>query len=998
MLPVAPGWWHPMKTKRAEGAVEPLSVEQILAEEAVKIHGTHALSEAAVTDTPGGQDEQTTRARMNADQRDGLDLPRNEVERRKAFYRSLNKLDRAALCLSGGGIRSATFCLGVIQSLATHSLEKETIGSARPLSELSPDEVVDCANQSLLSRFHYLSTVSGGGYIGSWLSAWRHRDDFPTVWKNLSGRPDGPDVEPPEISWLRAYSNYLTPRSGLGSADTWTGVAIFLRNLILNWLVIVPAVAVILLLLKILVSVFVAIARATDAFWLHASTALVGVACLILAQAFTTRHRPTCREFPNTKSADANNIDQNAFLYRDLLWSLLSAVFVTSSLTSVTGAQLASNMTPYATIMIGAPLGAAIYAVGWLFGWPLTRKCKDFASWAASGLIYGGLLGYGAHLFTLQSPYTGVGSIWTLLTPVILGVPWVLISQLFAEMVFVGLVSYELNSDADREWLGRCAGWVAASAVIWALTTFLAFGGGYYLIEVAYGKLIAPYIASAGGVAGIVAALIGKSSLTSAKPNTKDDEGAKAVISNIVLAIAGPIFAAILVVGISVALDLLLLGVSLVHGLRREFLSTEHILLWLVIGLGATWFVAWVASYSVNINRFSLHALYRNRLVRAYLGASRQLRCPDEFTGFDNSDNLPVHQLWPPKEHAPGKNTLCLFHVVNITLNVVKASRLAWQQRKAEPFTVSPLHCGAAYKGYRPSVEYGGGAPYGLSLGTAMAISGAAASPNMGYNSSPSITLLLALFNVRLGWWLGNPGKEGEKTYQKEGPAVAIKPLVAEAFGLTTDEAPYVYLSDGGHFENLGLYEMVRRRCRFVVAVDAGCDPHFTFADLGNAVRKIFIDLGIRITFDGLDELKNRPETDESKPISCNVLNNTENLAKADSSANGQSQENKIPYHAIGRIHYADADGADCQDGWIVYIKPAIHNTDDESADVRGYAAANETFPHETTADQFFNESQFESYRSLGLDIMNTVLRGEYVISHGTVTDFLGRLAGTVIE
>ena len=120
----------------------------------------------------------------------------------------------------------------------------------------------------------------------------------------------------------------------------------------------------------------------------------------------------------------------------------------------------------------------------------------------------------------------------------------------------------------------------------------------------------------------------------------------------------------------------------------------------------------------------------------------------------------------------PDSNTFCLFHVVNITLNVVKATRLAWQERKAESFTVSPLHCGAAYKGYRPSVEYGGtaGHAYGMSLGTAMAISGAAASPNMGYHSSTSITLLLALFNVRLGWWLGNPGKEGEKTYTGEGP------------------------------------------------------------------------------------------------------------------------------------------------------------------------------------------------------------------------------------
>ena len=116
------------------------------------------------------------------------------------------------------------------------------------------------------------------------------------------------------------------------------------------------------------------------------------------------------------------------------------------------------------------------------------------------------------------------------------------------------------------------------------------------------------------------------------------------------------------------------------------------------------------------------------------------------------------------------------------------SKRLAWQERKAEPFTVTPRHSGSAYKGFRPSNEYAG--PTGITLGTAMAISGAAVSPNMGYYSSPSITLLLALFNVRLGWWLGNPGKEGEKSYRTEGPSFAVKPLIEEAFGLTTDDRP----------------------------------------------------------------------------------------------------------------------------------------------------------------------------------------------------------------
>jgi hypothetical protein len=947
--------------------VTAISIEQVLVEEADAIHGaTQRSAIEALRALASAQPAESRRARKDADTRSGIDEDPADVERRKAFYRALNKLNRAALCCSGGGIRSATFCLGVIQVLAMHSLTETPPGAPTTCGQ-SADEVAEKANHSLLSRFHFLSTVSGGGYIGSWLSAWRTRSDFPTVWNNLTGRPEGPDSEPPEISWLRSYSNYLTPKVGLGSADTWTGATIFLRNLLLNWLVIVPAVALILLVLKLIATISIAVARVQEVWWPHVLIAVVGIACLIVAQAFTTRCRPTRREPASTlSSAEAGNVDQGTFLSHDLLWSLLSAIFLTSFLTSHVGAELARNLSTYWAIIIGGVIGVVIFAAGWLAGQPLRWDARDFGLWTVSGVVYGGLLGLGAHLYaTLLSPYTGNDSIWIILIPVILGAPWVLASQLIAEMIFVGLASYEVNSDADREWLARSAGWIAATAVIWALATFISFAGGHLLIDVK--PWLAPYIASAGGLAGIIGALIGRSTQTKAKLG-EEDQSLKGIALKILLAIAGPIFAAVLVVGVSVALDLLLLGDSLVRGLATRIWTIGYVVFWLLIGALATTFVAAVASRNVNINRFSIHALYRHRLVRAYLGASRQRRSPDLFTGFDDHDNLPAHKLWPPKPRPNGDNTFNLFHVVNITLNLVQAKRLAWQQRKAESFTVSPLHCGAAYKGFRPSAEYGGG----LSLGTAMAISGAAASPNMGYHSSPSITLLLSLFNVRLGWWLGNPGPEGEKTYKHEGPAIAIVPLVEETFGQTTDDKPYVYLSDGGHFENLGLYEMVRRRCRFIVSIDAGCDPAFTFEDLGNAVRKIFIDLGIRIRFLGIDKLKNRPTAEQSI-----------------------AAEGKIPYYAVGKIHYRDADG-DCEDGWILYIKPAIHGTDTEGAGVRSYAAAEKTFPHESTADQWFSESQFESYRSLGLDIMSSILRGgEEGFDHRTLEQILAGLTQT---
>ena len=133
--------------------------------------------------------------------------------------------------------------------------------------------------------------------------------------------------------------------------------------------------------------------------------------------------------------------------------------------------------------------------------------------------------------------------------------------------------------------------------------------------------------------------------------------------------------------------------------------------------------LSFLASYAINVNRFSLHAVYRNRLVRAFLAAARasQRRNPDAFTGFDLDDNIWMRKLWRPAEGIAPR----LMHVVNMTLNVVHSTNLAWQQRKAETFTATPLSTGNPYVGYRPTSAYGG--PRGLTLGTAMAISGAAA-------------------------------------------------------------------------------------------------------------------------------------------------------------------------------------------------------------------------------------------------------------------------------
>ena len=343
--------------------------------------------------------------------------------------------------------------------------------------------------------------------------------------------------------------------------------------------------------------------------------------------------------------------------------------------------------------------------------------------------------------------------------------------------------------------------------------------------------------------------------------------------------------------------------------------TTELLFLAIAAGLLITFSVG--MSWFVNVNWFSLHALYRNRLVKTFLGATNLAGDPqrNRFDGYSDTDNLSLNALRATilNEKRAGE-PVRLYPVINMTLNVVATTNLAWQQRKAEPFIATPWFTGGDHVGYRPSKEYGSnnkGFSDGLTLGTAMAISGAAASPNWGYHSSPITSLLMMLANVRLGWWMGNPRQlevwrwrkfaarserlaflKLRRPWRKVAPRASWLVFLKEALGLTDDSAPWIYLSDGGHFENLGLYEMVRRRCRRIVVSDAGADPGCTLEDLGNAVRKIAIDLRVPIEFRQILLRKRSP------------------VASAGA------------YFAIGDILYPEG-----RPGKILYIKPGFYGT-----------------------------------------------------------------------
>ena len=234
-----------------------------------------------------------------------------------------------------------------------------------------------------------------------------------------------------------------------------------------------------------------------------------------------------------------------------------------------------------------------------------------------------------------------------------------------------------------------------------------------------------------------------------------------------------------------------------------------------------------------------------------------------------------------------GQTPFCLFHVVNITLNVVKATRLAWQQRKAESFTVSPLHCGAAYKGYRPSKEYAGGAP--TAFRSAPPWRFPAPRRARTWATTPRRRSRCCWRCSMCGSAGGSaiPAKKARAPTRKEGPRTAIRPLAEETFGLTTDTKPWVYLSDGGHFENLGLYEMVRRRCRFIVAIDAGCDPDFALRGSRQCrAQDLHRSRRSRSASKELDTIEESPDEERHERTPR------------------ESERAPIPYHAIGTIHY----------------------------------------------------------------------------------------------
>ena len=404
----------------------------------------------------------------------------------------------------------------------------------------------------------------------------------------------------------------------------------------------------------------------------------------------------------------------------------------------------------------------------------------------------------------------------------------------------------------------------------------------------------------------------------------------------------------------------------------------------------------WMYGMIFDLNYTSMHNFYRDRLSKAYLVDISEGK--DGVTVIDPNDMLKLSMLSGGRPEvtkqshgkdggpAPGgkgdresasssgessklkekpdeetrKPMLGPYHLVNTAINIQNFKEEYKRGRHSDFFLFSPQYIGSLPTGYCRTKSMENVSRH-VNLGTAMAISGAAAAPNAGKNTSRPLRFILSLLNVRLNYWLPNPAwacKIGKKKVIRN-PMTRVGPiyLLKEMFGRLKADSWNVNLSDGGHLENLGVYELLRRECRLILVGDGERDLALRFEGLTELIRMAQIDLGIKIEMEGLDEIRS-----------------------------GAQQ------HAVGTIHYSCG-----RIGKMIYFKSCLMGDDalvatmgenaylsspnrednrrfDDNPYLSHYKMRSPDFPHESTADQFFDEQQFECYRALGYKVATQAL------------------------
>jgi hypothetical protein len=904
------------------------------------------------------------------------------------------------VALSGGGIRSATFCLGVFQALAQ-------VGR--------------------LAGIDYISTVSGGGYFGSFLGRLYQRrqienaEQVRSLLDPTASPAQRPAAIPDVVAWLRENGRYLSPS---GAGDLLINAAIMLRN----WV----TIQVVLASFMLLVLMSGQIPRLALELWASGASAVhpgaagcSDVPCraswlwwspwiVVPASTLVWWAAPFAWAFWLTGRWKHRKIVE---------WPVWGVV-----LTGAVAAGLVVRGQPLAWVGVGVLVAIGLTVVAWAVAQYKARSdLADFISPESQRVFEidrqrnflsmqlkvalvttGGLLAFALvdsvgqtlYLVGTRSPGNPFRYLYSVLTMLAGAVA-------FAQRIAVALAG-RANGGRLRLPVAALltAGALAVTTLLLVSLSVLAHGLAWQFQEPAGGPAIAwatpapsratinvqiPQAAGGAVTATTVLPMPGESTTTGTC-------GAPRV---------GPC----------------------VRG-RSDFVFTG--IVWVILVLfGLAFGRCWPF-----INRSSLHSMYSARLTRAYLGASNPRRKGvgnERITEAAAGDNIDLADYWPPP--VPGRDPKARpLHVINVTINetVDGRSNVQQQDRKGTGLALGPCsfsvgirhHAvfpshevfrardstasrtspgvtvfpqprrGAAGAGYQ--VFTGAIADQGwrggeqLPVGAWTGISGAAFSTGLGARTNLGLSLLCGITNVRLGYWWDcgvdprwRPGRVRRPWFlERQFPVQSylLSELLSRFYGTSRR---HWYLSDGGHFENMGAYELIRRRLGRIVLIDAEADPDYTFDGLANLVRKARLDFGAEIEFlseralDGavpnshrrlfgsLDQLRRGKWTQE--PVK---ERQTDQLRLTVEEPVDEARHS-LAHAALARVTFADDRG---WEGWLLYIKPTLIG--DEPPDVVQYHRAHLPFPQETTADQFFDEAQWESYRMLGyhiaLDVFGT--------------------------
>jgi hypothetical protein len=723
------------------------------------------------------------------------------------------------LALSGGGIRSAAFCLGAMQALEANRI---------------------------MEKIDYLSTVSGGGYIGtSMTAAMSHgtKGEFPFSSDLQTGEVAG-------VQHIRDHSNYLFPT---GVLNIFSNIVVYLRGLFTNVMLLLP--------------------------W------------LLFAAAFTIWSNPTEKSLGLPKIGD----------------------------------YFLNLPVPVSHFGLTLHAFAVFFIVGLLWAlWRSTRWSNAVSD-----------IGPDAQFFAC-------------LLAALLVVAFCELQPLLLDGMFQ--IEHAIEADkqlaANQRLHGTASSWLETLAALFAsIGTVVGF----------FSKFLADAL----------------------KRNT-EKPGATALATRIAIKLAMYIAGAAVPLGLWVVyLYLSYWGIlsckddhcadhapwlTALAG-KVPFAGGGAPLLYLVIGIPIL-VVGWILSPNAN----SLHQLYRDRLSKAFLfdptkrvvvrrWFGNEVTGAEADAGLRGCDLKPLNTLLVSQLDPD----LSPYHLINTALNI-EASKFANRRgRNADFFIFSPLFSGSEATGYVETTRMEKKMA-GLTAGAAMAVSGAAASSNMGSATIKPLVPTLAILNIRLGYWLTNPRKvAGDLKKPVLQRLFDQLYFMKELFGLLTEDSETVYLTDGGHVENLGIYELLRRRCKLIIAIDGEADPEMSFGALVTLERYARIDFGLRI---GLPWAAVR---DATRRASKQVL---------ETGGLPPSQAAPGPHCALGTIYYPRKDGDESDansTGLLLYVKSSF--TGDENDYVVDYKRRNPNFPHETTLDQLFTEEQFEAYRNLGFHAVNSAFK-----------------------